>query len=63
MEASRRLERDTFWRVEERTRKSEKKVPKAAGTRDCFERVKKISWNQALLADDSFVEADQARQF
>ena len=60
METSQRLEEMHFWRVEERTRKSEKKVPKAAGKRGCFVRIKKISWNQALLADDSFVEADQA---
>ena len=43
MAASRRLEEMQFWRVEERARKSEKKVPKVAGTSDCFERVKKIS--------------------
>ena len=36
MEASRRLEETHSWLAEEQTRKSEKKVPKAAGTRDYF---------------------------
>ena len=48
METSRRLKETHFWRVEERKRKSERKVPKAAGVRDCFEGVKPISWKSSF---------------
>ena len=46
METSQQSEETYCWRVEERTRKSERKVPKAAGCGIALSESRRKRWNQ-----------------